>query len=118
MITFVVGQVDLEQLQAPVQILHQAQPLHQQMHRTDAPAVDALHARCHLVMNVPGFKHRPRLVFPVLGSQSAFDSLLAVPENLGVVSFHSKWPFVGRHVCCDKHISTSIYGHFELFLCA
>jgi hypothetical protein len=88
------------------------------MHRADAPAVDALHTRGHLVMNIGGFKHRPRLVLPVLGCQSAFNSLLAIPQNFGVVSFQMKWPFVGRYVCCDKHISTSIYGHFELFLCA
>jgi hypothetical protein len=28
MITLVIGQVDLQQLQAPIQILHQSQPLH------------------------------------------------------------------------------------------
>src|ERR1039458_7752584 len=84
------------------------------MHRTDAAAVDALHAGGDLVMNVAGFEHGSRLVFPVLWRQSAFDSLLAIPENLGVVSFHSKWPFVGCDCCCDKLNSTSIYGHFEL----
>src|ERR1035437_8860275 len=87
------------------------------MHRTDAAAVDALHAGGDLVMNVAGFEHGSRLVFPVLWRQSAFDSLLAIPENLGVVSFHSKWPFVGCDCCCDKLNSTSIYGHFELLFC-
>src|SRR5450759_4602447 len=84
------------------------------MHRTDAAAVDALHAGGDLVMNFAGFEHGSRLVFPVLWRQSAFDSLLAIPENLGVVSFHSKWPFVGCDCCCDKLNSTSIYGHFVL----
>ena len=79
--------------------------------------VDAVDARCQLVMKVAGFEHRSPLVFPVLGFQSAFDSLLAVPKDLGVISFHSKWPFVGGYVCCDKHISTSIYRHFEFFFC-
>src|SRR5665647_1938207 len=87
------------------------------MHRTDAAVVDALHAGGDLVMNVAGFEHGSRLVFPVLWRQSAFDSLLAIPENLGVVSFHSKWPFVGCDCCCDKLNSTSIYGHFELLFC-
>src|ERR1035437_7904097 len=87
------------------------------MHRTDAAAVDALHAGGDLVMNVAGFEHGSRLVFPVLWRQSAFDSLLAIPENLGVVSFHSKWPFVSCDCCCDKLNSTSIYGHFELLFC-
>jgi hypothetical protein len=45
-------------------------------------------------MNVTGFEHGSRLVLPVLGCQSAFDSLLAIPQNLGVISLHSKWPFV------------------------
>src|SRR5436309_14052663 len=85
------------------------------MHGADATAVDAVDARCQLVMNVARFEHRSPLVLPVLGFQSAFDSLLAVPQDLGVISFHSKWPFVGGYVCCDKHISTSIYGHFEFF---
>jgi hypothetical protein len=26
-----------------------------------------------------------------------------------------EWPFVGCFICCRKRISTSIYGHFELF---
>jgi hypothetical protein len=45
-------------------------------------------------MNVTGFEHRSLLSFPVHRLQSAFDSALAVPENFGVISFHSKWPFV------------------------
>src|ERR1035437_5595003 len=85
------------------------------MHRTDAAVVDALHAGGDLVMNVAGFEHGSRLVFPVLWRQSAFDSLLAIPQNLGVISFHSKWPFVGCGCGRDKLNSTSIYGHFELF---
>src|SRR5260370_30560552 len=64
------------------------------MHRANATAVDALHARCHLVMNVTGFEHRSLLIFPVHRLQWAFDSVLAVPENFGVISLHSKWPFV------------------------
>jgi hypothetical protein len=66
-------------------------------------------------MNVVGFEHGSRLIIPVLWRQSAFDSLLAIPENLGVVSLHSKWPFVGCGCGRDKLNSTSIYGHFELF---
>jgi hypothetical protein len=68
-------------------------------------------------MNVTGFEHGARLVFPGLGLEPALDSLLAVAEDFAVGSIHSKWPFVGCFVCCDKRISTNIYGHFELFLC-
>jgi hypothetical protein len=56
------------------------------------------------------------LVFPVLGLEPALDSLLAVAQDFRIDSIHSKWPFVGGYVRSDKHISTSIYGHFELFL--
>ena len=85
-----VGQVDLEQLDVLIDISRQTQPLHHQMHRTDAATIDALLAGCHLVMNVAGLEHRSRLVFQVLGRQSAFDSALAAPENFGVASAHSK----------------------------
>src|SRR5213592_2908720 len=64
------------------------------MHRANAPAVEALNPGGHLVVYVTGLEHRARLIFPVLGGQSTFDSALAVPENFGVISFHSKWPFV------------------------
>jgi hypothetical protein len=107
--------VDFKQVQLSVQVLHQSQALHQQMQRTDAAAVEALHSRGHFVNNVTGPEHRSRLVLPVFGCQSALNPLLAVPEDVGVVSIHSKWPFVGCGCCCDKLNSTNIYGHFELF---
>jgi hypothetical protein len=56
------------------------------------------------------------LVFPVLELEAARDSLLAIAKDFAVGSIHSKWPFAGCFVCCDKRISTNIYGHFELFL--
>jgi hypothetical protein len=56
------------------------------------------------------------LILPVPGAEPTLNSVLAVPQNLGVVSFHSKWPFVGGYGRRDKRISTNIYGHFELFL--
>jgi hypothetical protein len=46
-------------------------------------------------MDVTGLEHAARLVFPVPWRQSPLDSVLAIPEDLGVVSIHSKWPFVG-----------------------
>src|SRR6266542_2805305 len=64
------------------------------MHRANAAAVDALYPGCHLIMNVTGFEHRSGLIFPVHRPQPAFDSALAVPKNFGVISFHSKGPFV------------------------
>src|SRR5260370_38575630 len=64
------------------------------MHRANAAAVDTLHAGCPLIMNVTSFEHRSRLIFPVHRLQSALDSVLAVPQNFGGISLHSKWPFV------------------------
>jgi hypothetical protein len=64
------------------------------MHRSNTPAVHALHALGHLVVDITGPEHRPGLVLPILGRQTAGDSVLAVAENFGVVSIHSKWPFV------------------------
>jgi hypothetical protein len=64
------------------------------MHRSDATATDPLNALSHLIVNVTGLEHGPWLVFPILGRQSLFDSLLAVAEDLGILSFHSKSPFV------------------------
>src|SRR6266498_1202488 len=64
------------------------------MHRANAAAVDALYPGCHLIMNVTGFEHRSGLILPVHRPQPAFDSALAVPKNFGVISFHSKGPFV------------------------
>ncbi len=93
-VALVIRQVDFEQMQVPVQVLHQSQALHHQMEGADTAAVDALNARGHFVNNVAGFEHRSRLVFPVLRCQPVLDSLLAVPQNLGVGSVHSKWPLL------------------------
>src|ERR1039457_6177973 len=85
------------------------------MQRPDTATVDTLHPRGHFVDNVTGLEHRSRLVFPILWCQPAADSLLAIPQHLGVSFVHSKWPFAGGYVRCNKHISTNIYGHFECF---
>jgi hypothetical protein len=69
-------------------------------------------------MDIAGLQHRTALIFPVLGLESALDSLLAIAEDFAIRSIHSKWPFVGW--CCldTTCISTNIYGHFELFISA
>jgi hypothetical protein len=90
MVTLMVGQVDLEQVEVLVDVSHQTQPLHHQMQRTDTTAADALHAGSYLIVDVTGLEHGARLVLPVLWAQSAFDSALATSENLRVASVHSK----------------------------
>src|SRR6266568_423837 len=53
------------------------------------------------------------LDFPVLGLETAFDSLLAVPDDFGIDSIHSKWPFVGSYVRSRTLFSPHTHGHFE-----
>ena len=95
MIALVVGQMYLQELEMFIDVFDQSQALHHQMHGSDSPAVDRLDSLGHLVVNVTGFEHRTGLLFPMFCRQSSLDSMLAIPENLRVVSFHSKWPFVG-----------------------
>ena len=97
MVALVVRQVDFEQLQVPIQILHQPQTLHHQMYRSNPTAVHSLRSLRHLIDNVTGFEHRTGLIVPVLGFEPTLDSVLAIAEDPWVVSIHSKWPFVG---CC------------------
>src|SRR5437773_928602 len=85
------------------------------MHRANAAAVEPLHARGHLIMNVTGFKHRSRLIFPVHRPQSAFDSALAVAEDFGVISFHSKWPFVDLSLVVTNSFQPTFTGLSSFF---
>jgi hypothetical protein len=68
-----------------------------------------------LIMNITAAYHRLKLLLPVAGSQSAFDSALAVAQEFGVVSAHSKCHFHGCFECLNKPISTNVYRHFEFF---
>ena len=86
------------------------------MHRSYPAAVHRRGPLPHLIVDVTCPEHRLGLVFPVLGLEPTFDSLLAVAQNFAIGSIHSKWPFVG---CCgldNTCISTRIDGHFELFV--
>jgi hypothetical protein len=109
-----IGQMHLQQVKVAIDVLHQTQPLHHQMHGSYPAAVHRRRPLRHLVVDVTGLEHRAGLVFPVLGFETTFDSLLAVAQDFGIPSIHSKWPFVG---CCgldNTCISTCIDGHFEL----
>jgi hypothetical protein len=66
-------------------------------------------------MNVAGFEHRSRLVFPVLGRQSPLNSLLAVAEDFGVISVHSKWPFVGFKFVLTNSFEPTLTGISSFF---
>ena len=114
MVTLMIGQMHLQQVQAAIDVVHQAQPLHHQVHGSYPAAAHRGSTLGHLEVDVTGFEHRAGLVFPVLDFETTFDSLLAVAQDFGIGSIHSKWPFVG---CCSLDntcISPPIDGHFEL----
>src|SRR5213594_739532 len=95
----------LEQMQMEIEIFHQAQALHHQMHGTNATTVHALGAWRHLIVDVTGFKHRSRLILPVLWLQTSLDSLFAVAQDFGVASIHSKWPLLVVAFFAETHFS-------------
>jgi hypothetical protein len=103
-------------VEVAVDVFNQSQSLDHQVHCPDAATVHCCSSLRHLVTDVAGLEHWAKLVFPVLGRQTLFDSALAITEDLRIASIHSKWPFVGCGCGCDKLNSTSIYGHFEYFL--
>src|SRR5438034_6387021 len=80
-----------------INVLYQTQPLHQQVHRADAATVHRRGSLRHFIAEVARFEHGAGLLFPVLGLESALNSLLAIAKHFAIGSIHSKWPFVG---CC------------------
>src|SRR5215204_7103075 len=98
-----------------IDLLDQAQRLHHRVHRSDASVAGCSDFAAQLVMNIAAAHHRLRLALPVAWSQSSFDSALAVTEDFGVVSAHSKCHFHGCFECLNKPISTNVYRHFEYF---
>ena len=92
-----IGQLHLQQVKMAVDVLHQAQSLHHQVHGSHPAAVHRRRPLRHLGVDVAGLEHRAGLVFPVLGLETTFDSLLAVAQDFGIASIDSKWSFVD---CC------------------
>ena len=86
----------LQERETPIQVFDQADPLGQQMHGADAAAGHGFGALGQLIFwRLLPPEHRPGLVIAVTRRQTAGDSLLAVAQDLRVVSFHSKC-LVGR----------------------
>jgi hypothetical protein len=63
------------------------------MHGSNSTAIHAPRSLGHLISNVPGPEHGPRLVFPIDWTKPTLDSVLAVAEDFAVASIHSKCPF-------------------------
>lgn len=102
-------------MQLLIDLFDQPQALHHQVDRSDSSAIYPLRSLSHLVVNVARLKHGLGLLFPVLWGQALLDSILAVTDNFGVGSAHSKCSFCWFSLFSTNTISTNIYGHFESF---
>jgi hypothetical protein len=89
-IGFVVGQMDLEQVQLIVDGIDEADPSRQQMDGADAAVRQAACAIGDLVMNVGGSEHGMVQVAEPFFVESAFNSALAVGQLLMYLGIHSK----------------------------
>jgi hypothetical protein len=89
-IGLVVGQVELEQHEPPVNSFGEAEPVGEGMHGADAAVGDAAVALADLVMDVAGGEHRPLAAFEVELVEPAFDSALASVQLSAYLNFHSK----------------------------
>jgi hypothetical protein len=115
-IALVVGQVALEQMKPPVDLLPQPDPLNHQVDCTDAPAVNGATAPGHLVVDVAGSHHRLGLVAPrFIGIQPMFDSALAIAEDFYVSSLHSKCSLSGLLTSLDSRQQTKDPRAFRAF---
>jgi hypothetical protein len=93
-IAFVIGQVAFEQVQPLINLARQAQFVAQQVEGPDAAAADRPASLGHLKMDVAAAEHRLGLLRPpAFCVQAARDSLLAVTQDFGIGSVHSKCHF-------------------------
>ena len=86
----VVGQVDLEQVQAVVDGVDEAELAGQGVDGADAAVADAAGAVGDLVVDVAGGEHRLAAAAQVGLVEAALDAALAVGQLLAYLSFHSK----------------------------
>ena len=90
MVRFVVGQMDLQHLQAVVDRLVEPQLPHQQVHGTHAAGSNRSRALGDLVVDVGGRHHRPRTPPIVLFVQPPGDPGLALFDLFSYLGVHSK----------------------------
>src|ERR1700677_4738103 len=95
MITLVIRNVPFEHMHPLIDLRDQPELLDHQMHRAYSTAVHSANPCGHVIMNVAGAHHRLGLIAPApIVIQATFNSLLAVADNLGVFSLHSKCSFL------------------------
>jgi hypothetical protein len=90
MVRFMVGQVDLQQLQAAVQGVDEAELAGESMNEADAAEGDAVGTFGDLIVNVAGSHHGLGAAAEILLVQSALDPALAVGQFSSYAGFHSK----------------------------
>src|SRR2546426_12693329 len=84
------------------------------MNGSDAAATHGLGFIGHLVMDIAAAEHGLVLLGPRTKLEAACDSALAVPDNLGVCSAHSKCPGWLTWLIFTNPLSPNVHGHFEL----
>jgi hypothetical protein len=89
-IGIVVGQVKLEQLQALVDRVDQAELTDQGMQGADAAVGNAAVTVADFVMDVRGGEHRPVATLHVGFVQATLNAALALVQLAAYLSFHSK----------------------------
>jgi hypothetical protein len=85
-----VGAVELEQVQAAVDGVDEADPACQGVHGTDAAAADTAGAVGDLIVDVAGGEHGPLAVGCVRPVETALEAPLAVGQLPTYLGLHSK----------------------------
>jgi transposase len=80
--------------------------LAEQVNRSDAPTANRLRLPGHLIAKVTAGEHRLLRLGPGSWFQPTLNSSLAVPEDLGEFSAHSKWPYCWTFLLWQKLVFT------------
>ena len=90
MVALMVGQMNLQQMQSPVDGFSQTELLHQQPHRAQAAIGQALRPLGQLILDVAGPHHRRLATLAVVSIDPAFDAALAGGQCPAYLGVHSK----------------------------
>src|SRR5258708_243969 len=90
MIGFVIRQVDLQEMQTPVDSFYHSQTLDHSMDGADAAHIDATRPVGEFVMDIAGRQHRLLKAAQVKPINPSFDPPLAVSQLLVYGGVHSK----------------------------
>jgi hypothetical protein len=112
----VVGQVDLQQVQAAINGLVQAELPHQEVDGTNTSVADATAAVADLVVDVAGGEHGFGAAAQVVLVQAFLNAALATGEFLSYCGIHSKsLQCPGRRALGHTHQTPEMLRDFEFF---